>query len=128
MGTLEWIQKQGASVPSSLLAGAQQQQRQQGGAAPAHEQLSLPPLYADHAGAAEGSGQGGSSSMAVGNSHSRVYVSVDGRLVGAIDVQDAVRQDARLTVADLQVRGAGAEERWEAVAEGGGVWWEVKNG
>ncbi|KAJ9508304.1 hypothetical protein QJQ45_011811 [Haematococcus lacustris] len=38
-------------------------------------------------------------------SHTRVYVSVDGRLAGCIDVQDAVRGDAPSTVAALQAQG-----------------------
>ena len=37
----------------------------------------------------------------VGSSHSRVYVGVGDKVVGAIDVQDALRLDAQQTIADL---------------------------
>ncbi|KAF5839284.1 hypothetical protein DUNSADRAFT_1157 [Dunaliella salina] len=42
-----------------------------------------------------------SSVHGVGSSHSRVFVGVGDRVVGAIDVQDALRSDAQQTVADL---------------------------
>ncbi len=46
-----------------------------------------------------------SSGMGVGNSHSRVYVGVDGKMVGSIDVQDSVRSDARSTIDELHRQG-----------------------
>lgn len=83
VGTLEWLSRQGAVAEPTLLA--------------AHEaQLSSI--------SAAGAGSVGDGVVGVGNSRSRVYVGVDGALVGAIDVQDALRPDATATVTDLHAK------------------------
>ncbi|EFJ44901.1 hypothetical protein VOLCADRAFT_64450 [Volvox carteri f. nagariensis] len=73
VGTLEWLQRQGADPP--------------------------PPPAAAATSIATAAVHG------VGNSHSRVYVAVDGAVAGVIDVADAVRPDARETVERLHQQG-----------------------
>ncbi|GLI68631.1 hypothetical protein VaNZ11_013109 [Volvox africanus] len=103
VGTLDWLQRQGADVAAAEAALAAYGAA---GAAGATSPLSAedldfpeppPPAVASAAAAAAVQG--------VGNSHSRVYVAVDGAVAGVIDVADAVRPDAWETMDRLHRQG-----------------------
>lgn len=97
VGTLEWLQRQGADVAAAEAALAMY-----GTAARAATETVVPDdlgFLQPTAAAAPANVQG------VGNSHTRVYVSVDGAVAGVIDVADAVRPDARATVDRLHRQG-----------------------
>ncbi|PNH00478.1 Copper-transporting ATPase PAA1, chloroplastic, partial [Tetrabaena socialis] len=82
VGTIEWLQRQGADVEAAAAA-----------------------LEAYGAVGATASSAVQSAVQGVGNSHTRVYVAVDGAVAGVIDVADAVRHDAAETVARLHRQG-----------------------
>ncbi|KAG2440429.1 hypothetical protein HYH02_010314 [Chlamydomonas schloesseri] len=120
VGTLDWLQRQGADVAAAEGAlaayGADGAAFAKAGAAAVGEDdldfsepgASSTSTAAAAAAVAAAVASGSSSSSGVqglGNSHSRVYVSVDGALAGVIDVADAVRQDARETVDRLHKQG-----------------------
>ncbi|GFR41528.1 hypothetical protein Agub_g2224 [Astrephomene gubernaculifera] len=96
VGTLDWLQRQGAKMDTAAAAAALAAGygSNSGGGAAAAGDLDFQASSASAA-AAGGGVQG------LGNSHTRVYVAVDGAVAGVIDVADAVRQDARETVARL---------------------------
>ncbi|GLC72475.1 hypothetical protein PLESTF_001251600 [Pleodorina starrii] len=108
VGTLDWLQRQGADVAAAepalaayggLTVAAAAAAAATGSSA---DDLDFPeplPLTSTAAAADRGAVQG------VGNSHSRVYVAVDGAVAGVIDVADAVRPDARETVERLHRQG-----------------------
>lgn len=88
VGTLDWLQRQGADIAAA--------------AAPLAS-CSITTTTSD-AGVDSGPSPSGAV-QGVGNSHSRVYVAVDGAVAGVIDVADAVRPDARKTVDRLHRQG-----------------------
>jgi Cu2+-exporting ATPase len=81
VGTLDWLSRQGTAV-------SEPQQAQLSGTS-----------------ANGGSSDGTAGVLGVGNSHTRVYVSIDGRMAGFMDVQDALRPDAKGTVEELHAAG-----------------------
>lgn len=88
VGTLEWLQRQGATVTDS-------------------ERIT-DTMDGPVAGGGDGPSSSGRLALApsgVGSSHSRVFVSVGSELVGAIDVQDSVRGDAAGTIELLHAQG-----------------------
>ncbi|GIL67851.1 hypothetical protein Vafri_21137 [Volvox africanus] len=106
VGTLDWLQRQGADVAAAEAALAMYGAAGVAAAATATatsissaEDLDFPepppPAVASASAAVQG----------VGNSHSRVYVAVDGAVAGVIDVADAVRPDAWETVDRLHRQG-----------------------
>ncbi|KAG2497846.1 hypothetical protein HYH03_004113 [Edaphochlamys debaryana] len=111
VGTLEWLSRQGADVSAAEPALASYGTAPPPAAAAAVSvmasadgvDIDFPeapaPRSAGRPGSARGDVQG------LGNSHSRVYVAVDGVVAGVIDVADAVRHDARETVERLHKQG-----------------------
>ncbi len=98
VGTLEWLARQGADVAAARAALE-----------------ALPHVVASPAAAAGLLGSPGSppagdvgslsaGARGVGASNSRVFVAVEGVVAGAVDVADAVREDARDTIARLQAQ------------------------
>ncbi len=120
VGTLDWLQRQGADVAAAegqltayaaAAAPTAAVHHIHGGAATelgSEEDLEFSEPGAGGLAAAAGISAAAAAAAAVqgvGNSHSRVYVSVGGAVAGVIDVADAVRHDARDTVERLHKQG-----------------------
>ncbi|KXZ56167.1 hypothetical protein GPECTOR_1g143 [Gonium pectorale] len=103
VGTLDWLQRQGADVAAaeSTLAAY----TAGGAGAAADTDLDFPSEDLGAAAAPVAAAAGTIAVQGVGNSHSRVYVAVDGAVAGVIDVADAVRHDARETIDRLHRQG-----------------------
>jgi Cu2+-exporting ATPase len=100
VGTLEWVQRQGAVLTPEaqhnmqLIQQQQQQQQKLSNSSPASKQ--------------QPSSSSSSSSRQSNEpltGHTQVFVGVDGAVVGLMDVADMIRGDARSTIQELQQLG-----------------------
>jgi cation transport ATPase len=108
VGTLEWVQRQGAALTSEAqqnlqLLQQQQQalkvQQQQQASSSSRSSSSVP------ASKLQSSSNSSSRSKEPLTGHTQVFVGVDGAIVGLMDVADMIRADARSTVQELQQLG-----------------------
>jgi Cu2+-exporting ATPase len=103
VGTLEWVRRQqGAHLPGALASGASLADEDAAAERAAHSVME-----------AAAAVRAGSSSPAATAApaivgHTQVFVAVDGAVAGVVDVADAIRPDARATVAALRARGVRA--------------------
>lgn len=110
VGTLEWVQRQGAALTPEAqqnLQLVQQQQKQQ----QAQQQQAQAQQQASSSSSSMSPASNRKSSSSVDQSkepltgHTQVFVGVDGAIVGLMDVADMIRADARSTVQELQQLG-----------------------
>jgi Cu2+-exporting ATPase len=106
VGTLEWVQRQGAALTPEtqqnlqLIQQQQQAQQQQSSSSgPASSQSS-----SSSSSSSSWSNQSKQSTQPL-TGHTQVFVGVDGNIVGLMDVADMIRADARSTVQELQQLG-----------------------
>jgi Cu2+-exporting ATPase len=95
VGTLEWVQRQGAALTpeeQQNMQLIQQQQQQSSSSSPTSKQPS-----------SSSSSSRQSNEPLTG--HTQVFVGVDGAVVGLMDVADMIRGDARSTIQELQQLG-----------------------
>jgi Cu2+-exporting ATPase len=105
VGTLEWVRRQqGAHLPTSALGSNNNNDGPLFLAAA--EEDAAAERAAHGVMEAASSKSGGAGGPPVG--HTQVFVAVDGAVAGVVDVADAVRPDAKATVAALRARGVRA--------------------